>query len=300
MGWWYDYDEVPEDKHTLRDYKTQSDAIVIDGPVYAVSKHGDIGREWWGQQWVQAMERMGHGPRLQRGRRYARNGSVKRLEIGHGIAYAPVKGSRRSPYRTAVHLKPLSDAEWKKALAALADQAIYSAKLLAGEMPGDIEGVFQGVGLSLFPRSKKDIIFECSCPDWGDPCKHAAAVYYLVAEQLDADPFVLFHLKGKNRAEVLSALRALRGAEDDGLPQMPMFEDEPLPDAPPLDADLGAFWSGLEVNLVRAAPMQMPEPFALRQLGKPPGNAGAGLRSVYNEIAYEASLWLGLDGDDDE
>ena len=95
-------------------------------------------------------------------------------------------------------------------LAALAGQAIYSAKLLAGEMPADIESVFQSVDLSLFPRSLDDIYFECSCPDSGNPCKHAAAVYYLLAEQIDADPFVLFHLRGRTRDQVLAALRGHR------------------------------------------------------------------------------------------
>jgi uncharacterized Zn finger protein len=150
---------------TLSDYATQPDTLVIEGPVRAVSTRGDIGREWWGREWVAAMEHLGLTARLQRGKRYARNGSVKRLEIGRGIAFAPVQGSRRNPYRTAIHLKPLTPDEWERALEALAEQAIYSAKLLAGEMPGDIEGVFQSAGLSLFPQSKEDIIFECSCPD---------------------------------------------------------------------------------------------------------------------------------------
>lgn len=295
MGWWYDYDEVPEDTHTLRDYRTQPDAIIIDGPIYAVSKRGEIGVEWWGRQWVSAMERLGLTPRLERGRRYARNGSVLRLEIGHGIAYAKVQGSRANPYRTAVHLKALTDAEWERALAALSEQAVYAAKLLAGEMPGDIEAVFQEVGLSLFPRSTRDIQFECSCPDWGDPCKHAAAVYYLVAEQLDADPFVLLHLRGKSREIALAALHAHRSVAD-AAPETSGTEETATASLP-LDANLSAFWLGLEGQVVRAAPDRKAAPFALRQLGDPPGGINPELRGVYSQIAQEASLWLGLDAE---
>jgi uncharacterized Zn finger protein len=200
-----------------------------------------------------------------------------------------VQGSQRKPYRTAVRLKPMEDEEWEQALTALAGQAIYAAKLLAGEMPGDIEGLFAGLKMSLFPRSQKDIQFECSCPDWGDPCKHAAAVYYLVAEQLDADPFTLFHLRGRSREEVLTALRRLRG----------IGEDEPAQDAAPsksvsLDADLSVFWGTEQVALVRALPNFALSPFALRQLGKPP-EASSEFEVIYQQVTAEARRWLGLD-----
>jgi uncharacterized Zn finger protein len=290
MGWWYEYDdEYEDDNYTLSDYQTPPEAIILGGPVRAVSARGAIGREWWGQQWVAAMERLGVTGRLERGKRYARNGSVLSLEISHGMAYAKVQGSRPSPYRTAVSLKTFNDTEWKKALAALAGQAIYAAKLLAGEMPSDIEAVFQSVGLSLFPRSLKDIVFTCSCPDWGDPCKHAAAVYYLLAEQLDVDPFILFHLRGRTREQVLAVLRSHRSAAVTG------DEAVALPDVPPLDADLAGFWAGSAVNLIRSAPVRPEQPPLLRRLGDPPGNIDGALRDLYATISDEAYRWLGLD-----
>jgi uncharacterized Zn finger protein len=291
-GWWYDNydDEYEDDDYTLSDYETPPEAIILGGPVKATSTRGAIGKEWWGQQWVTAMERLGVGGRLDRGRRYARNGSVRRMEISHGMAYADVQGSRPSPYRTAVSLKTFNDKEWQKALAALSGQAIYAAKLLAGEMPADIEAFFQSVGLSLFPRSLKDIVFTCSCPDWGDPCKHAAAVYYLLAEQLDADPFILLHLRGLTREQVLAVLRShRRAAINEG--------DTVLaaPDTPPLDADLRGFWVGSAVNLIRSAPVRPDQPPLLRQLGEPPGGMAGALRDLYAVISDEAYRWLGLD-----
>lgn len=289
MSWWGYDDDYEDDDSTLSDYDKPAEAIVIEGPIRAESKRGEIGREWWGQQWVQAMEHMGLTGRLGRGKRYARNGSVLSLEISHGRVYAEVKGSRRTPYRTSIELKTLDDTQWQKALDALSEQAIYAAKLLNGEMPGDIEAVFQSVGLSLFPQNKRSIDFICSCPDWGDPCKHAAAVYYLVAEQLDEDPFILFHLRGRTRDAVLEKLRGTASFdenEDDDI------EEEQIP---PLDADLEQFWSGDASALIRQQPIAMQEPFTLRQLGEPPTATGKKIRTIYQTISEESRRWLGLE-----
>ena len=282
--WWYDFDDDDffDDDDTLSEYSTPANAVVIAGPVRAASRRGDIGQEWWGQQWVHALEHIGLDGRLQRGKRYARNGSVLTLEIAHGMVYAEVQGSQRTPYRTSINLKTLTDAEWQKALTALSEQAIYVAKLLAGEMPGDIEGVFQHMGLSLFPRHQRDIDFVCSCPDWGEPCKHAAAVYYLVAEQLDNDPFILFHIRGRTRDNVLQALR--------------QYDVQVLPEADTLAYELTAddFWDNDMTLLVRQMPARMDEPFALCQLGDPPAPIQNELHKLYLQMSDEARRWLGL------
>ena len=281
--WWYsDDDYYDDDEHTLSDYDTPHDALKIAGPIRAVSRRGDIGQEWWGQQWVEALDQMGLDGRLQRGKRYARNGSVQMLEISHGSVYAEVQGSRPKPYRTSINLKQLSDEQWQQALNALSEQAIYVAKLLAGEMPGDIEGVFQNVGLSLFPRSQHDIDFVCSCPDWGDPCKHAAAVYYLIAEQLDNDPFIIFHIRGRKRDAILKSLHHY------DMEEIANEADESYA----LEAH--SFWEAESTALVRHMPTKMDEPFALRQLGKPPAPIEKELHQLYRDISTEAHRWLGL------
>lgn len=280
--WRYSDDDGYEDDYTLSDYDSPHDALKIAGPVRAVSRRGNIGQEWWGRQWVEALENMGLDGRLQRGKRYARNGSVQMLDISHGSVYAEVQGSQSRPYRTAINLKQLNDEQWQQALGALSEQAIYVAKLLAGEMPGDIEGVFQNVGLSLFPRNRRDIDFVCSCPDWGNPCKHAAAVYYLVAEQLDDDPFILFHIRGRKRSTVLKALR--------------QYDTEAIANevAESYALEVDNFWQAESSALVRHMPTQMDDPFALRQLGKPPAAIEQGLYQLYQEISTEARRWLGL------
>ncbi len=301
MGWfeWSDDDDAIydddyyADDDILGDHDPTPDTLLIKGAVRAASRRGAIGVEWWGRQWVAAFERRGDRGRLQRGKRYARNGSVRDLQIDRGRAFARVSGSRFTPYRTAVTLKTFTDEEWSRALAALADQAIYSAKLLAGEMPADIEDMFQSVGLSLFPGKRGDLVFHCSCPDWGDPCKHAAAIYYLLAEQFDADPFTLFHLRGRTRGEVLARLRAYRGVA--AAPEEPEA-GETAPSAPPLDADLEAFWQpGGEINVIRSAP-SIPRGYPLlNKLGNPPGDMKDELRKIYKTVAKEALDWLGSD-----
>lgn len=279
--WWHDDDDYFDD-NTLSDYDTPNDALIINGPVRAVSRRGDIGQEWWGRQWVEALEHMGLDGRLQRGKRYARNGSVLMLEISHGVVYAEVQGSRSRLYRVSINLKQLSDEHWQQALDALSEQVIYVAKLLAGEMPGDIEGVFQNVGLSLFPRNKRDIDFVCSCPDWGDPCKHSAAVYYLLAEQLDNDPFILFHIRGRKRDAILKALRQYD------------VEDTQLEANESYALDVDGFWDTEATGLLRQMPTKMDEPFALRQLGNPPASIDKELHQLYRDMSAEARRWLGL------
>jgi uncharacterized Zn finger protein len=291
-----DYDYYDDDDFfdvDCDEHETPPDAAVIDGPIHAVSRRGEIGTEWWGKQWVKAVDRFLFDNRLQRGKSYARNGSVHRLEISYGSAYAPVQGSRRMPYCVEISLNPFTKAEWDEAFAALAEQAIYSAKLLAGEMPTDIESVFQSAELSLFPRNPKDITFECTCPDEGNPCKHAAAVYYLLAEQIDADPFVLFHLRGRTREQVLTALRSRRGVSTVAVNEAPTVESV-SDDAPPLDADLVGFWSGAGKNLVNTVPTTPKKPPFLQQLGHPPGGIDSELEAIYKAISAEAELWLGL------
>lgn len=280
--WWHDDNYYEEDNYTLSDYDTPNDALIINGPVSAVSRRGDIGQEWWGRQWVEALEHMGLDGRLQRGKRYARNGSVLTLEISHGSVYAEVEGSQARPYRVSINLKILSDEQWQQALDALSEQAIYVAKLLAGEMPGDIEGVFQNVGLSLFPRNQRDINFVCSCPDWGDPCKHAAAVYYLLAEQLDNDPFILFHIRGRKRDAILKALRQYD------------VEDTQHEASESYALNVDGFWDAEATALVRQMPTKMDEPFALRQLGNPPAPIDKELHQLYRDMSAEARRWLGL------
>ena len=180
--------------------------------IKAKSQRGSFGSTWWATRWIQALERLMDAGRLSRGRSYARGGQVLNLDIGAGRVAARVQGSRATPYKIAVELAPLTDDQWARAIDAMAEQAIFAAKLLNGEMPPDIEEAFKQANVALFPVSGSDLRTSCSCPDYANPCKHSAAVYLLLGERFDADPFLLFHLRGRSKEQIMAAMRARRAA----------------------------------------------------------------------------------------
>ena len=181
--------------------------IRVEGGIRARSKRGAIGEQWWSQRFISVLESFGLSGRLARGRSYARAGQVLDFELSQGKVTAQVQGSRPRPYQVRIGVLPLTTAQWRKVFARLASQALFRAKLLAGEMPHEIEDVFAECGTPLFPRTAADLDMHCSCPDWGVPCKHLAAVCYVLAEAFDADPFAMLAWRGKERDELLAALR---------------------------------------------------------------------------------------------
>ncbi|GGJ59095.1 SWIM zinc finger family protein [Streptomyces brasiliensis] len=165
---------------------------------------------WWGQAWVDALEASTlDAGRLSRGRTYARKGMVGPITTAPGVLRAEVEGSNPWPYDTAVHLRVLTDAQWDTLLDVIAAQAGRTAALLDGEMPSDLVHDARTAGVPLLPEPA-ELDPECSCPDWGYPCKHAAALCYATAAHLDDDPFWLFTLRGRTKDAVLTALRTRR------------------------------------------------------------------------------------------
>ncbi len=207
-----------------------------------------FGATWWGTAWLIALEERARldPNRLSRGRGYARRGTVEALEIMPGLVRANVQGSRAQPYQVTVRVRELDTAEWGRVLDAVAAELGHTAALLDGELPPAVADDVAATGLDLLPGAG-EIQPRCSCPDWADPCKHAAAVCYLVADALDADPFALLRLRGRERDEVLAGLRARRRTSvglapalappvvDEGVPAQEAYQRvaAPLP-APPL------------------------------------------------------------------
>lgn len=173
---------------------------------------GKAGTTWWGKRWIAALEviSVGYKSRLERGKTYARTGRAHDLEVKAGLVTAKVSGSRPRPYKVEIKITALKEAVWDKAILAMAEKAIFSTELLDGRMPQEIDEAFAAAGASLFPKTEKDLATACSCPDWANPCKHVAAIHYLLGEAFDGDPFLLFELRGKKRDEVLSRLRSAR------------------------------------------------------------------------------------------
>jgi uncharacterized Zn finger protein len=197
---------------------------VTDG-LKARRSRGAIGSSWWSRRFLDVLESFAMGSRLTRGRAYARKGQVISLEVAPGAVKAAVQGSRARPYRVSIGLAAFPELVWAKAEIALSEQALPSAKLLAGEVPPELEELFGAAGAPLFPRSVDELDQQCSCPDREVPCKHLAATFYLLAEAFDADPFLLLRWRGRSRDALLGRLRELR---DEGSPAEPA---EPTPTA---------------------------------------------------------------------
>jgi uncharacterized Zn finger protein len=171
-------------------------------------------KTWWGKRFITALEKFTDDARLGRGRSYARNGKVKEYQIDRGKITARVRGSvnpyfgvyKEPLYKIDIEIKAISTTDWSKAISALGAKASFVSKLLTNEVPDNIEDVFASLNLHLLPDRKNDFKTSCSCPDWGNPCKHIAGVYYLVASELDGDPFLLFELRGITRAQLQQEL----------------------------------------------------------------------------------------------
>ncbi|MFI6454433.1 SWIM zinc finger family protein [Streptosporangium amethystogenes] len=190
--------------------------IRVEGGIRVRSKRGSIGEQWWSRRFIDILEAVCDPGRLGRGRSYARSGQVLDTELGPGLVTARVQGSRRAPYLVEIQITSYQADQWRELTDALAAQALYRAKLLAGEMPPEIEDVFRACRLPLFPDTG-DLDMTCSCPDWGFPCKHLSAVLYVLAEKFDDDPFLVLAWRGIARDALLDALReAGGGAADSG------------------------------------------------------------------------------------
>ncbi len=189
----------------------------VEDGIKARSARGSIGERWWSRRFIDVLESFADRGRLTRGRAYARKGQVIDLKVDAYEVTARVQGSRSRPYRVAIGIDVIDGPDWAAIEEALAGQAIFRASLLAGEMPPEIEDVFATFGIPLFPASFDDMHVMCDCPDWGEPCKHAAAVLYLLAEAFDDDPFLILAWNGRTKDELLTGLRRREAAEPDPL-----------------------------------------------------------------------------------
>ncbi|WSP75517.1 SWIM zinc finger family protein [Streptomyces sp. NBC_01236] len=260
-----------------------------------VSDADAFAETWWGNAWVTALEEGAlDAARLARGRAYAGHGYVDAITVTPGLVLAYVHGSRPRPYRVQVSVRTLSDGDWDRFLDAAAERPGHIAALLDKEMPKSLAEC----GVALLP-GPGELEPHCSCPDFGHPCKHAAALCYQMARLLDEDPFVLLLLRGRGERELLDALsrrnaaRAARAAQEQ--------EPAPLPgvrarDAvarrtlPPLPAPLPPPAHPEQPPTYPGAPGG-PDPFALDQLATDAAVRAHALLTTGRDPVAELTLW---------
>lgn len=264
------------------------------------SQSSILARTWWGRQWVYSLEALGENwpNRLPRGRGYAQAGKVYDLVSAPGMVTAKVSGSGIRPYRVEISLKAYSDEQWDGLIASLASQAQYTVRLLQGEMPENLLQVCEPLGLPLFPQANDDLTTVCSCPDVANPCKHVAAVLYVLGQVFDQDPFQMLYLRGMSRKDIMNALEAKRldtnhivlGSEMHLNLVEPVADQEQQVDYTELDPS--KFWesdaTSEDITFELAKPSEkMP---SLRRLGTPPSwSCPLAFTQIFDPIYEDAS-----------
>jgi uncharacterized Zn finger protein len=270
-----------------------SSPLRVEGGLTARSARGDIGATWWSKRFIAVLESFAVGGRLTRGKAYARKGQVLSLDLIPGVVSGKVQGSRATPYEVWITLPVLPPAVWQRVEAAIAEQALYAAQLLGGELPAELERVFTDAGASLFPAAFSELSMRCTCPDWGLPCKHLAAAFYLLAETFDDDPFRILLWRGRSRDQLMTALGA-RSVGASGGPggsepaARPVSAATELADLPAGDVEemLDRFWVSPVPLPPRPPTLEAPADLLLRQLAGPPATLGGAALATALQDAY--------------
>lgn len=253
-----------------------------------------FGTTWWGKAWLDALEHQARldPNRLGRGKSYARRGSVLDHTVEPGLVTATVQGSRLKPYEVTVRTNVFTDADWDAVADIVSAQVGRVAALLDGELPPEVVDDVRSAGLELLPTAD-DIRLVCSCPDHANPCKHAAAVCYLLADELDSDPFTLLQLRGRGRSELLAALRHRRTASAPG-------EGAPRRKRVPGGVPAKKAYERTDRPEIPRAPLPPPKPgvpAVVLALDPPPGIDAHGLVALATDAARRAWELASGDGD---
>lgn len=153
-----------------------------------------FGKTWWGNQWLGALTHIDYANRIPRGASYARKGAVRNLEISQGKIMATVQGTRK--YTVLISVPAFSPKDIKRLMEKILNRPVIISRLLNRELDPELLEITQSIHLSLFPQSWKELLMQCSCPDWAVPCKHIAAVIYKIGQEIDNNPFLIFELHG--------------------------------------------------------------------------------------------------------
>ncbi len=240
------------------------------------SRDGTPAQGWAAQRWIRLVESLADGETIKHGLEYATIGQTKNLEVEEGVVHAEVQGRAARPYQVNIEFKRFTPEQWEQIIAAMVDQAKYAAMLLAGELPTNIEDLLDPLGIQLFPSSADEIHPSCTCVSKSAWCRHAGCAAYILGDRLDADPFVVFELRGMPKDELLERLRQMRATRSAGDGPVPVY----LPLAPagvpteskPLEDLIDDFWTvgpGAEQTHMPLHQAEVRQPL-LRRLGPSP------------------------------
>lgn len=182
-----------------------------------------FGKTWWGNEWLRALTHIDYANRIPRGAIYARRGEVIKMEVKGNVINARVNGSQRTPYKVSISVPTFSKQQVDKLMEQLLLRPALISKLLNNELSPEILDICRSIGMQVFPSRWDDLDMACSCPDWAVPCKHLAAVIYMMSREIDNNPFLVFEIHGVNLKEELHKRGV--GAEDDELSEVPSTKD---------------------------------------------------------------------------
>jgi len=224
-------------------------------------------RGWLAERWLHLLRDFGskHPNRVARGRSFARGGRVRDLWFSPGLANAEVIESE--PHSVSLRVRVFDKKEWTRALKVLQGDLTLVASLLEGELPPTLLDRLEQEGLSLFPNVK-EIDGDCDCGDYALPCGHMSAVFTVLADALDGEPFLLLTLRGRTREQILSALRQVWG-DDQPMMTSTGEVDEAPPEAP-------WFTSPISISRMEFHPLTQSAASGLLELGPAPGDSDIG------------------------
>lgn len=228
------------------------------------SMRGKLGQSWWSQKFVSLIEDDPKKSHLEAARRYVRKGQIMKLNVNPGEIAAKVQGTQDQPYDTRVCLPAVDDDTWRRLIQRLVARSEYMACLLADIVPESLPELFEKAGVPLIPDDVEHVSWTCTCSEETIPCKHVAAVFYLVADRMDDDPFMLLRWRGRGRQEILGALRESWGAD----PELGTSEDSE--EDVLTEADIPRFFSLPPDFDQLPYPPPSDQPDVIRRLGFPP------------------------------
>ncbi len=304
-----------------RNYQLRS-PLAVHGGIRAQYAGSGYMRVWWSRRWVDMMENFRLGARLGRGRNYAEAGQVSELEIAAGEVRAVVQGAQKEPYQSTIKFRFLADSAKAAVVGQLRQNPVLIARLLVGDLPLETEALLLQAGCPLFPGRENDLSSRCNCPDWANPCKHLAAVYYLLGEEISKNPLLLLRLRGiagrdifgerseaagsktvaKQRKKSDHTLASFYGREEGG--ETPDFgAEEKTPVKAPLIHRLGAlpFWRGQDRFIdtlehlydraaLRGGKVWADEPLDVRREEEKTVVKGASLNLRHKRMTIDATL----------